>query len=306
MSDRSWARAAFAATAWAGLIAGSAQAAVIDTYTRADGSPVTDSVGGTEAGGFDYVERGNTPSQAIASGTAQIVNNELALYGASGPANSNFGGVYLAGYESPDLTISATVRFVHTIAAPTAAEELANTFIFTLRSQAAMNLAATSAGDDGLLDVQIGPNGDVLVRENRNGTLTQVISQNLITGGATTRRRLAPGALPATFNGLPFDADQDGFIDDGETFSFGANVSGTTLQLFVNGLQVGSNLTLTETAGLNGSGVGLHKNRISAAFETASDVFADNLDISPVPEPASFAALALAAGSVLARGRRRR
>jgi hypothetical protein len=287
--------------------ASGARAAVIDTYTRADVAPVTDSIGQTEAGGYDYVERGNNPTATIANGTAEIVGGELKIYGRLGAGTSDTGGVYLTGYDSADVTLSTTVRFEHNIAAPTSTEELANTYLVALRSRPDMNFAPTSAANRGVIGVEFGPNGDVLVREIRTatGTLTTVVSGNLITGGATTRRRLTPGALPSTFNGLPFDTDQDGFIDGSESFTFGVDLSGTTLKLYVNGLQVGTNLTLAETTGIAGNGVGLHKNRVSSAFETVSDIFVDDVNLAPIPEPASLSLLAVS-GLALARPRRRR
>lgn len=287
--------------------AGFAPAAVVDTYSRTDGTPVTDSVGQTEVGGLDYIERGNSPSATTVNGTAEISGQELLIYGRQGPGVNDTGGVFLPDYNSPDLSLSADVRFAHNIAAPGSTEELANTFFVALRSRSGMNFTTTSADDEGLLAVEIGPNGDILVRENRNGTLSSVAgaSGNPFSGAGTTRRRNA-GALPATFNGVAFDADQDGFIDGDESFRFGIELAGTELKLFVNGAQILSTFTLTETQGLNGNGLGLHKNRVAAAFETASDVYVDNLDVTPfpIPEPGSFGLLA-GAGLILASRRRR-
>jgi hypothetical protein len=295
---------AAAAIATAAMTAGGVRAAVVDTFARPDGSPVTDSIGQTEVGGFHYVERGNSPTATVANGTAEIAGGELQIYGRLGTLNSDTGGVFLPGYISPDVTLSADVRFVHSIAAPNNTEELANDFFLALRSRSGMNFAATSAGDDGLVAVEFIPNGGVLVRENRNGTLTTVRSVNFAGTAARSNVRTA-GELPATLNDLPFDVDQDGFIDGTEQVRFGVELSGTQLKLFVNGAQFGTTMTLTKTTGLNGNGVGLHKNRISSAFETASDLYVDNFDLTPVPEPGSLG-MVTASGLLLAGRRRRR
>jgi hypothetical protein len=293
-----------AAIATVTMTAGRVRATVVDTFTRADGSPATASVGQTEVGGFNYVERGNSPTATVANGTAAITDGELQVYGRLGTLNSDTGGVFLSGYNSPDVSLSVDVRFVHGIAAPVSTEELANSLFLSLRSRSAMNFTATSAGDDGLLAIEFVPNGGVLVRENRNGTLTTVRSTNFASTGARSNVRTA-GELPATFNGLPFDVDQDGFIDGTEQIHFGAELNGTQLKLFLNGAPFGTAMTLTETAGLNGNGIGLHKNRISSAFETASDLYLDNLDLASVPEPASLGVV-VASGLFLAGRRRRR
>jgi hypothetical protein len=232
---------------------GVAHGVVADTFTRTDGSPATDSIGQTEVGGFDYVERGNSPTATVANGTAQITDGELQVYGRLGSLNSDTGGVFLSGYDSPDLALFVDMRFVHSIAAPTNTQELANSFFIALRSQSSMNFAATSASDDGLLAIEFVSNGGLLERENRNGALATVRSTNFAGTGARSNVRTA-SELPATFNGLPFDVDQDGFIDDTETVRFGAELSGTQLKLFLNGAPFGTTMTLTETAGLNGNG----------------------------------------------------
>jgi hypothetical protein len=296
------------------VVAAPASATVIDTYTRSDTSPVTDSVGQTEAGGYDYVERGNSPTATTALGTAEIVNNELRIYGRQGALTNDTGGVYLSGYDSADLTLSSTVRFEHNFAAPDSTQELANTYQILLRSRPDVNFG-NNAANIGVIGVEFGANGDLLVREVRGsagntvGTLTNVTGGggNYFTGspGSTTRKRLAPGALPSTFNGLPFDTDQDGFLDGSESITFGVNLSGTSLQVFVNGLQIGPTMTLQESLGIAGNGVGLHKNRISSAFETISDVFVDNVNLAPIPEPGSLSVLAAGSCLLLASRRRR-
>src|SRR5690349_14275273 len=96
-------KAFLGAIATVAAIGGSVRAAVIDTYTRADASPVTDSVGATETGGYDYVERGNTPAAIPSTGIAEIVGGELKIVG-KGPGANQPGGVFLSGYDSADLT----------------------------------------------------------------------------------------------------------------------------------------------------------------------------------------------------------
>lgn len=87
-----------------------ANAALIDTFTRTDLSPLTDSLSSTESGGFDYVERGNTASQSIPVGTAEVTGGSQLLITGSNQtiapvSSSNTGGAYLSGSDFPSVQV---------------------------------------------------------------------------------------------------------------------------------------------------------------------------------------------------------
>jgi hypothetical protein len=312
------------------LAASSAQAVVVDTFDRIDltGTPAN-SIGPATNGGvaeYTYSERGNAPSATIPDGTASLTGSELRLTGrqpiggtlnTTGTINNDVGGVYINNAEFADFTASVKIRFEQLIEAPinTGAtaqiQELANVFTFIARSRPDVNFTAATTADAGMLDISVGPNGDLQVREVRvsgtTATLTNIVATgfapNPFTGLANNRRRLTPGVLPATYGGLPFDVDQDGFIDGNESFTFTASLTGTSLSTFINGVQVGA-YTLTQTTGANGNFLSMHKNRISSAYEAAADILVDDLNLSPIPEPTSTAALGGIAALALTRRRR--
>lgn len=281
-------------TAFAGIT----QAAIIDTFTRTDNSPVTDSLGGTEVSGYDYIERGNTAAQLIPVGTAEISNNQLLITGsnqtATPVATSNTGGAYLATSNIPDLRVGMDVAFVLVGDAPSGtaganANKFNNTFLLMLRSRAAQNFGTASATEDGLIAIEFNPNADLLIREQRSGALATVISRNYFTNAGPVREPLTGGLLPATYGAGPFDVNRNGFLDADEPFHLEAELIGNSLKIFVNGTQYGVNYTVTNTAASAGqfSGIGLHKNRLGGANVVVSNILIDNLDISPIPEPAS-------------------
>jgi len=277
----------------------SADAGLIDTFTRTDGAPVTDSLGTSEVGGFAYVERGNNASGSTVDGTAEISNNQLLITGANQTTSAaylNVGGAYLSGYDSADVKVGLDLAFV-LVGNPPSGSNLANdnrfnnTFLLMLRSRVGQNFGTGVAEHAGLVAIELDPNGDILVREQRATTgLVSVLNLNPFTGATAVRQPL-PGVLPATYGSGPFDVNQNGYLDADEPIRFEAELIGTSLKLFVNGLQYGNTATLAQTAVAAGqvNGIGLHKNRIGSAFLVGSNILVDNLEVTPVPEPATLA-----------------
>jgi len=297
-------------------IAGASQGAMIDTFTRTDASPVTDSLGATEVDGYDYVERGNTAAQSIPIGTAQISNNQLLITGSNQTttpvSTSNTGGAYLAASNFPDVRVGVDVAFVLVGDAPSgvagnAANKFNNTFMLMLRSRAAQNFGAASANEDGLVAIEFNPNADLLIREQRNAALGTVISRNYFTNAAPVREPLAAGLLPATYGSGPFDVNQNGYLEADEPFHLEAELVGTSLKIFVNGQQYGVNYTVTNTGAVAGqlNGIGLHKNRIGGTNIVVSNILIDNLEVTPIPEPATAALAAFSLVGLAIAGRRR-
>ena len=289
----------------------SLRAAIIDSFTRSEVSPVTDSLGATEAGGFDYVERGNTAAQSIPTGTAEISNNQLLITGSNQTttpvATSNSGGAYLSGSDIPDVQIGADIAFALVGPAPNgtagnAGNKFNNTLLLMLRSRVGQSFAAANAAENGLVAIEFNPNADLLIREQRNGALTTVISRNYFTNAGPVREPTA--TLPATFGDGSFDINRNGYLDANEPIHFEALLAGTSLKIFINGMQYGVDYAVTHTAAASGqlSGIGLHKNRIGGTNIVVSNILVDNLDIAVVPEPATGTILALA-GAVVGLGR---
>jgi hypothetical protein len=277
----------------------SASAGLIDTFTRSDVSPVTDSLGTTEAGGFVYVERGNNASGSTVDGTAEISNNKLLITGAqqtTSAAYLNVGGTYLSGYNSADAKVGLDLAFVLTGNAPSGMNlandnRFNNTFLLMLRSRVGQNFGTGVAEHAGLVAIELDPNGDILVREQRATTgLASVQNLNPFTGAAAVRQPL-PGILPTTYGSGSFDVNQNGYLDADEPIHFEAELVGTSLKLFINGLQYGNTATLAQTSVPAGqaNGIGLHKNRIGSTFLVGSNLLIDNLQVTPVPEPAALA-----------------
>lgn len=260
------------------------------------------------------MERGNTAAQSIPIGTAEISNNQLLITGSNQTttpvATSNSGGAYLAGSNAPDVRVGANVAFVLVGAAPNgttgnAGNKFNNTFLLMLRSRGAQNFGTASATEDGLVAIEFAPTADLLIREQRTGSLGTVISRNYFTNAGPVREPL-PSILPATYGAGSFDVNQNGYLEENEPFHLEAELIGTTLKIYINGAQYGVNYAVTNTAATAGqlSGIGLHKNRIGGTNVVVSNILIDNLDATPLPEPGSVALAALSiAGFVVVRRR---
>lgn len=292
---------------------GTAQAGLIDTFTRTDGGTITDSVGGSEASGYDYIERGNTPGQAIPIGTAEITDNKLLVTGSlqtiTPVAASNTGGVYIDGYDHADVRVAADLAFATVGPGPNgtagnAGNKFNNTFLLMLRSRSGQSFATNAAIETGLVAIELAPTADLLIREQRPA-LTSVISRNYFSNAAPLREPL-PGVLPATYGSGPFDVNQNGYLDAEEPIHFAAELQGTLLKIFINGTQYGVNYTVANTSAAAGqiNGIGLHKNRIGGTNVVASNILLDNLDVTPVPEPTALALVLISLLGVPWRGSR--
>ena len=171
---------------------------------------------------------------------ASIVNNALLISGSNSGTTAlsqagSPGVVYLEGYNSAYLTISADISFdsgsynnnTASILAGTGANAslLTSTAGFILR--AAPNIDFNSPGNatqQGQVDASIGSNGDILIRELTSGnTLTTVYSKNPFTNAGNAHKPV-PGSLPPTINGQPFDVNQDGLLEPNETFNFSVSI----------------------------------------------------------------------------------
>jgi hypothetical protein len=267
-----------------------------DSFARADGADPINSIGAGESGGFSYIERGNTASQAIPLGTAQISNNRLLVTGSQvgTPTNSATGGVYLAGIDQADLSLSVDLGFALAGPAPSGvagsdSNRFNNTALLMLRSREGQNFGSNNPLENGLIAIEIGPNGDLLIREQTgagtSGLSTVQSSFNYFTNASATREPL-PGVLPLTWGTGSFDTNQNGYLDGDETVKVRALLDATSLRVFLNDLQYGPTFTLSQTSAAAGqiNGVGLHKNRLGSTGgfvnQVVSYILLDNLEIS--------------------------
>jgi hypothetical protein len=111
--------------------------------------------------------------------------------------------------------------------------------------------------------------------------------------------------LPVNYGSGTFDVNGNGYLDSGETIHLEAKLVGTSLNLYVNGLQYGDPIVLTQTSVVAGqvNGVGLHKNRIGSTLLVGVNPIVDNLFVTSVPEPAG---MVLAATAAMILGSRRK
>src|SRR5262249_15050090 len=97
-----------------------------------------------------------------------------------------------------------------------------------------------------------------------------------------------PGALPATYGHGSLDANHNGYLDADESVNITAELYGTSLQVYLNGLQYGPTFALNSSSAAAGetNGVSLHKNRLGSSggflSQVASNVLVDNLDVAPL------------------------
>jgi len=282
----------------------SASAVVVDTFTRADGGTATNSIGTTEVGGLVYDERVAGGQNASDVNAASIVDGRLHIHGVG---TNGEGLVYLSGYDSADVTVSFVAEFTSNIATPVYGTSTArNTLSVFLRADDSDLLFGNGAANDvnsGLIGIEMTNSGGLFIRQRlAAGTLGTVNYTNSFTGtSAGGIYQYTAGALGTTLNGLPFDLDDDGQLEAGESFLFTASLSGTTLTVSLNNQVIFSG-AVEQSSGNGVNGVALRKGR-PGSFTVFSDIYIDNLDISPItiPEPASLGLLGVGALAMLRR-----
>lgn len=268
----------------AGLCWSAARGGVIisDSFNRANSDSLgwTDNaLGGTVSAG--YTERhlggGNIEDDADIFGNRLLVHGRLAD-GLSGS------GAAILNYSFPaDITLS--VEALANITNPTVGQTIKNMWMLQLRrpnSTGYYNPPSYSTSL-GTVDIMFGINGDLFVRQVVGGAsplLTLYNDNPFIAGTAPIDMRVKPdGTLPTTFGGGAFDADGDGTLEANEPFTLGATLSGTSLDVLINGTPVAT------VGGLSAPGptnyVALVKQRYSMSYTIdIPDVRYDNLVIS--------------------------
>ena len=75
----------------------------------------------------------------------------------------------------------------------------------------------TTTGE-GQVEVAMYPGGGFLIRETHDASLRTVFSDTPFAGASSGRFYSPAGTLPGTLGGMPFDADQDGVLEEDEPF----------------------------------------------------------------------------------------
>jgi hypothetical protein len=223
-----------------------------DTYTRLDGT----AIGSTETPvpATPYLERSTTGAVVD---VASIFGNQLYIYGdGSAPVTAAPGQAILE-VEAADLAISADVRFNFDNPSTTQASIMAG-FLLRKPSTTGNINDATSLGQ---INIDFTPTGGLLIRQRASGALNTLFVDNPWHSPTTTANlQYFTGSLPTTVNGLPFDVDGDGKLESNEPFRLGAILSGTSLQVTVNG-QVVATATTAGTASTPHNYFAVHKNK---------------------------------------------
>ena len=201
---------------------------VADTFSRLD----NDDLGITEVGGFAYEER--ITNGGGFSNVADISGEQLRISGIGGPASSDPGQAIIV--ESlGDLDVSVDMRFGGLTDISLGSTYNSAGFVFR---KPGTDVGISNADGNGQIGAVIYPSGGFLIRQNESGALpilydTSPFDPSVAVG--TLNSFAAPGTLPATIGGQPFDVNQNGVLEENEPFNLGASLSGDRLTMKING-----------------------------------------------------------------------
>ncbi len=238
-----------------------------DTFTRADAR----NLGTTEEGGSFIWDKRSTGGAV--SDVAGIENGQLVLDGSSGQA--------ILQVDAADVAISVDTRFGGLL--DPSDSNAGKSAGFILRKPNVDGSISNLTGN-GQIDVNFLPNGGLVVRQNGEltgsfGTLHTLFSGNPFiaqaVGSITTFQ--GAGSLPTSINGLPFDADSDGVLEDDEPFKMGVRLEGTSLEFQINGQTITAIETLS-SASITANYMSLTKNSFGGG--ALADIIFDNLLIT--------------------------
>ena len=241
---------------------------IADTFTRADGPVANDSLGSTEAGGADWHE---FKVNNFTVNAASIENGELRLGdGTSDPC------LAVASASWPSGVFSARMRF-NKVDGSGATVKNGCGLVMRRALGSRLDIEADMAGSVSLL---MTPAGALFVREN---ALDTKYGMNPFTGSPDFWVYGSAGSLPASINGLPFDADGDGRLGDSEPFDFKAILSGSRLQVLVNGQPVMAANGFAPGDPVADNCPGFFKNRLDSGAAETHDVLFDNYSVTNLP-----------------------
>jgi len=209
---------------------------VIDSFSRVDDTTnLLDSLGNTEVPfAYDWSESqfvfdDNLNAADIPGGYMRLFQEDRLV-----TLDTDF-------QEVPDFSTDVVFNVVAGGAFPRG-----NATVF-LRKGGVLSGAFVWTENDGKIAIQFDPSGRLTVYELNGGALDTLYDQNPWTTAVSSNFG-APGSLPATVNGVPFDVDQDGRISAAasfETVTLGASLVGNSLDVSINGLSITGPLALT-------------------------------------------------------------
>jgi hypothetical protein len=232
---------------------------------------------------------------------ATLSNSSLYVTGGADTTNS--------GLVTPNVALgtgnfSVSAWTSSSLTNPAANGTYKNSWMVQLRRPAFDSFYSGNSAIAGMIDIFWAPNGQFVVR-SWNGTSTPNIAYNgnPFTGSTTANNWTvgAANSLPTTRNGFAFDTNGNGNIDNGESFLFGASISGSTLNLYINGQSL---LTTTiVNAAPAQSYVGLAKQRqASGNTITTPDMIYDNLVVSAATTNSALTGTAVSGFRVMQNG----
>lgn len=247
---------------------------ISDTFTREP----SDSPGFTEQPQLPWVERGTLGQDADVAG---IQGEQMLITGVDGSSPGSTGpGSVILNADLPNLAASTDVRFLLDNPTPLFGN---NTAGFMLRKP---RLDANIGHDSSLgqITVQLHPSGGLFIGERIAGSTVTLYADNPFVDGPQEMSALnvfaGAGSLPATLSGAPFDVDADGILESAEPFRLTVQLSGTTLEVRINGQTVAT-VTTQRASSTPSNYFALLKNRwTSSAGGAPSHVMYDNLQIS--------------------------
>jgi autotransporter-associated beta strand protein len=246
-----------------------ARRAIADTFSRADGPLAGDSLGRTEEpGGTDWSEF--RPFDAV-NNAAAITNGELRLgLGTSDPM------IALTAASWPNGLFTTRMRFGRVGAAGATVK---NGCGLLLRRNITLRTGSPSPDWSGAVHVLMTAAGGLFLRENYD---SNKYYKNPFTGGDYLAYGAA-GSLPASINGLPFDADGDGRLGDDEPFDLQAVLYGSRMQVLINGEPVMANNGFASTSASEENCAGFWVNRLSSGNVETHDSYHDDFAVTNLP-----------------------
>lgn len=259
-------------------------------------------------GNFNNVFGGSLPSSPYFTshpGTAGSNQNvatlsNSSLYVTGGSEASATGSV------TPNVALgtgnySVSVWTTSSLTNPAANGTYKNSWMVQLRRPAFDTYYGGSVG--GMVDIFWTPSGQFLVRSwNSSGVATVAYDTNPFTGSKPPNWNVgAANSLPTTRNGFAFDTNGDGNIDNGESFLFGASISGSTLNVYINGQSLFTT-TIVDAAPAQ-SYVGLLKQRQAGGNSiTTQNMIYDDLVVSAATTNSALAGTAVSNFRVMQNG----
>ena len=261
-----------------------AEIVAADTFTRADtGFGEIGDLGITEVGDFAWSEL-FIQNLLGDPDVGEIINGELKLHATHSIAFIDVG--------LSDLTASADMHFSGIAEFDEYANHMAG-FMMRISDTEENKEYFNRAENEGTVMAFVLSSGGMMIGENRNGGFNWDYIDNPFNEGVVAFNEFGfPGELPTTINGAPYDANGNGRLDDDEPFHFAAVLSGTNLDLQINGETIISTSDLdigplARTSGVSANGFALLRHNTFFGLEQHFPHF-DNLVIDSIS--AAFAA----------------